>query len=132
MRVGYPSICKGYLAAKEYVGLVVPGDEVLFTKDPPETLSLGVIRRWRICGFENGQIKLSPLVLAYEGLERFLETSDIDESEEYLVRGLIEKRYRPSVNVLFSTYKPVIVRRDDLGRPRLQSKAGLPVSWNVK
>ena len=130
MRTAHPAIGRSDLSQKEYVGWLVPGDEILVRAGAPESVALGKISRWRVRGFEDeSRLNLEPRYLAKEGLGRFLELSELDD--EKAVREIVEGRGRRSVNDFFQSARPVIVRRDALGRPRLKSNSGLPVSWSV-
>ena len=83
------------------------------------------ITRWKLAGFDsNSKLRLRPILVAAEGL-----ADPVDDS----IRKIVDyPGWRPATNVLFSQAKPVIVRRDALGRPRLSSSSGLPVSWSVR
>lgn len=141
MRVAHPSIGRAGVAGKQYLGWLVAGDEVLLDMSQlreghvgrfSEALGLGDRQRWKVTGFnDRAKVSLVPLPLADEGLDSFLRK----EPELEVFRGSIEetmKRWRPSVNVLFGTGRPVVIRRDSLGRVRLASSARLPVTWRVE
>lgn len=135
MRTAHPSIGRADLNEKEYVGWLVAGDEILMSPPPATPTCLGAIARWKIRGFESSAIiNTEPVYLAKEGLERFFELAHLSPNDEEQVRQILNSQRglnRWSVNNLFSTTRPVIIRRDALGRPRLGSLAGLPVCWSV-
>lgn len=133
MRVAHPSIGKSDLSEKDYIGWLVAGDEVLVTSDPPETPSLGQIKRWKVLGYEGPTLlNLEPVQLAAEGLDRFLESSGLVDLEADEVADLVGKIRRYTVNTFFNAAGVVVIRRDALGRPRLQSSANLPTSWDTR
>jgi CRISPR-associated endonuclease Csn1 len=114
----------------EYVGWVVPGDELLLDMDSQvgrgqvgALLEIyGNINRWVLSGFFTGsQLRLRPRGIASEGLP-LNALKDIEK--------IVNKPgWLPSVDVVFDKCHPVVIRRDILGRPRLQSAAHLPISW---
>ena len=141
MRTAHPSIGRADLAAKEYVGWLVPGDELLVNMgtgllsghvaNASEVLGLGTHQRWKVTGFmSNTKISVVPVFCASEGLprlfERFPETLEHKDSLTYVFN-----RWVTACDPLFSKGRPVVIRRDALGRPRLESKAGLPVCWQA-
>lgn len=130
MRVAHPSIGGSDLSEKEYLGWLVPGDEILVPADAAPTAPLlGSVRRWKVRGFEDAlRVNLSPVVLAEEGLERFLAQVHLADEDINKVKEIVAGKGRHSVNKFFAV-SPVVIRRDALGRPRLQSNAGLPVCW---
>ena len=136
MRTAHPSIGRSDLSEKEYVGWLVPGDEILVRpaanagmKDPSSPFGLESILRWKVRGFEDGaRFNVEPCYLAKEGLPRF---SALYPEHEVEVRELVEGKGRRNVNDFFQSARPVIIRRDALGRPRLQSASKLPVCWEV-
>ncbi|WP_460830094.1 type II CRISPR RNA-guided endonuclease Cas9 [Nocardioides hungaricus] len=141
MRNAHPSIGRADLSQLEYVGWLVPGDELLIDPAALDRDAIGTfmstfeepIRRWIVSGFETATIvNLRPLQLAGEGLDRFAELSGASEGQVAVARSILTtKSWRPSVNALFSSTRPSVVRRDALGRPRLVSNAHLPVSWSA-
>lgn len=132
MRTAHPSIGRSDLSEKEYVGWLVPGDEILVRATESHVAAIGSVNRWKVRGFEDGaRFNVEPCYLAKEGLDRFLESAVLEPEDENEVRELVDGKGRRNVNNFFQTARPVIVRRDALGRPRLQSGAGLPVSWSV-
>ena len=133
MRAAHPSIGRADLSEKEYVGWLVPGDELLVDNlDAPIVPAVGSVRRWRVRGFEDAsRFNVSPVVLAEEGLERFLARVQLDEEEIKQVKDVVCGKGRRAVTKFFAS-KPVVIRRDALGRPRLRSDAGLPTCWQTK
>jgi CRISPR-associated endonuclease Csn1 len=116
----------------EYVGWVVPGDELLLDMDSQagsgqvgELMEVyGSINRWVLSGFyTDSTLRLRPRGIASEGLP----PNALKGSKEILSG----KGWRPSIDVVFGKCRPVIIRRDILGRPRLQSAAHLPISWTT-
>lgn len=116
----------------EYLGWLVVGDQLrlrhldaddgligkFLTTFPHTTL-------WRVDGFPgDAKLRLRPVMLAGEGLPSEAANSACDT----ILNG---QGWRASVNVVFSDFHPMIIRRDTLGRPRLTSKAHLPVCWTV-
>lgn len=139
MRVAPRNLRGGALSTAEYLGWLVPGDElVLSSRDAsdapvgPEALvdEFGSVARWRVAGFEDSaRLNLRPLQLAGEGLSAYFDHKSTSPDRQAAMRELVEKRWRVNVNALFGDYRVTVVRRDALGRPRLQSAAGLPVCW---
>jgi len=113
-----------------YLGWVVLGDEVHVdtSKTNNGTLSsfLNIypgITSWRIRSFEDpARITLRPNVMSSEGLA--------DDSPQ-AAKSVLSKGWRPSFGA-FAKLHPVIIRRDALGRPRMASATGLPVSWAIE
>ena len=128
MRYADPKVRKAIAEGNaEYLGWLVPDDELLldassFTGQVAEAQTiLGPIKRWRLDGFFTlSQLRLRPLQLAAEGLEK--------DSEDYLKKTLDSPGWLPAVNKLFSVSQVTVIRRDALGRPRLESGANLPVT----
>lgn len=117
----------GWIVLKDEIHVNTPADISGDIADFFELLP-GTIR-WRAVGYEDKErLKLRPVQLASEGLDRLPENSPIRDSK--IVRTIVEKGWRTSVNVLFGQYHPVVVRRDALGRVRLKSAAHLPVTWS--
>lgn len=132
MRTAHPSLGRTDLSEKEYVGWLVPGDEILVTEDVASLTPLGPVSRWKVRGFEdNARFNVEPCYLAAEGLTRYLQVAALEPEDEADVREIVDGKGRRNVNSFFSSARPIIVRRDALGRPRRQSKAGLPVTWQV-
>lgn len=113
-----------------YLGWVVLGDEVHVdaSKANNSTISsfLSIYpgtTSWRVRSFEEpARIALRPNVMSSEGLA--------DDSPQ-AVKSILSKGWRTSVSA-FAGLHPVIVRRDALGRPRMVSATGLPVSWVIE
>jgi len=140
MRVAHPSIGRGNLEDKEYVGWLVSGDELLLTMDDLLTghvanasaaLGWGSLQRWTVTGFfSSRQISMVPTLAAAEGLPRYLELFPATlEYEKSL--AWVFNRWVTACDPLFSKGLPVVIRRDALGRPRLESRAGLPTCWRA-
>lgn len=116
----------------ECIGWLVTGDELLvdmtafntghvgeFLEEYPRTV------RWRLDGFySDSKFRLRPSQLAAEGLP--------DGAPDNHRKILDMPAWLPAVNVLLSKGRPTVIRRDALGRPRLTSARGLPVSWAVR
>ena len=85
----------------------------------------GDIRKWKLDGFFSPErLRLRPVMLASEGLP-----PDAHES----VRKIVDRpAWQPALNVLLNSRSFSTLRRDSLGRPRWESKSGLPVSWRVE
>jgi CRISPR-associated endonuclease Csn1 len=116
----------------EYIGWIVPGDELLLDMDSQrgkgqvgELLSLYPnTNRWVCDGFfTESRLRLRPRVLAGEGLP--------DDSPDGVLTIIARVGWRPSVDVVFGACSASVIRRDILGRPRLRSAKGLPVSWTA-
>ena len=128
MRYADPKVRKAIAEGNaEYLGWLVSDDELLldassFTGQVADTqAALGPIKRWRLDGlFDPSKLRLRPLQLAAEGLA--------SDSEDYLKKTLDRPGWRPAVNKLFSVSQVTVIRRDALGRPRLESGANLPVT----
>jgi CRISPR-associated endonuclease Csn1 len=115
----------------QYLGWLVPGDEVVL-HSPLTTGAAGALlevypaaTRWVVAGSDtNAVLSLRPRVLAGEGA-----TPDLSKEVLEVFSG---HGWRVSADVFFSQGNPEIIRRDILGRPRLQSHAGLPTCWSVQ
>ena len=122
----------------EYLGWLVVGDELLLDMSKQTSGDIGSFmkvfpeaNRWRLAGFySNARLRLRPVQIAAEGL------ANLDDASPYKVPSaqviLDQRGWRPSMNVVFGSCKPVIVRRDALGRPRLKSASNLPLTWAVQ
>jgi CRISPR-associated endonuclease Csn1 len=114
----------------EYMGWLVIGDELSLNMESqvgqgqvgellsayPDTNS------WVVEGFfTNTQLRLRPRQLAGEGVP-----DDAGEGVQAILNG---RGWVPSVDVVFGVCDALVIRRDILGRPRLKSDKGLPVSW---
>lgn len=132
MRVAHPSIGRADLLEKEYLGWLVPGDEILVPEaTAPTAPVVGVVRRWKVRGFEDAsRFNVEPALLASEGLEQFFARVTLVEDESKEVKELVAGKGRRSVSKFFLD-SPTIIRRDALGRPRIQSRSGMPISWRV-
>ena len=115
----------------EYLGWLVVDDELLintssFTEDMVGRAhkELGTIKRWRVDGFPDSKLRLRPIQLSAEGLAK-----DAVEA----VKNIVEHPgWRVAVNRLFDTGSVVVIRRNALGQPRMESSAHLPTCWVVK
>lgn len=140
MRVAHPSIGRSDFSQKEYLGWLVPGDELLIDMSnlleghvgrASEALGLGALQRWRLTGMSDpAKLSLVPLFVAAEGVDRFLEVHPELENARASIAAILS-RWRPSVDVLFRNGLPQVIRRDSLGRARLESRANLPTGWRV-
>ncbi|GAA2519131.1 type II CRISPR RNA-guided endonuclease Cas9 [Rarobacter incanus] len=112
----------------EYLGWLVPGDEIQ-VKVPIARGSIGEfleafpgITRWEVTGLESPTtLKVRPLLLSKEATP-----ADLSEN----ATTVIQKAWRPKINVLMQMPGLKVVRRDTLGRERQESAAHLPVSWS--
>jgi CRISPR-associated endonuclease Csn1 len=134
MRTAHASVGRADLSTMDYVGWIVPGDELIVESDPPEIPGVGPIARWKVRGFESEtRMNLGPLLLAGEGVNRFLEQRDLTEQEAADVQRLVAGAgLRVTAGKFFSNSAITIVRRDALGKVRWKSSAHLPVSWSTK
>ncbi len=133
MRCASESIQNIDLMSCEYVGWLVPGDEILVRSEVPVVEHLGPISRWKVRGFEDAnRFNVEPRYISREGLTQFLERANLSDDEEKAIREMVEGKGRRPVSSFFQTANPVIIHRDALGRPRLRSAAGLPVTWTVR
>lgn len=141
MRTSHPSIGRVDLSECDYLGWLVSGDELLLKMDSlltghvanaSEALGMGARQRWRVSGFmSETQVSMVPLLTAAEGLAKFLEIDEKARSHTASLKYVFD-RWVTAVDPLFSKGQPVVVRRDALGRPRLDSKARLPSCWQVR
>lgn len=138
MRTAHPSIGRADLDTLEYVGWLVPGDEILIDMSnlltghvgrASEALGLPELQRWTVAGFMHAtKMSLIPHLMAAEGLPALIEKRpDLLEARDSL--DYVFNRWVAAVGVLFANGSPTIIRRDALGRPRWQSHANLPVCW---
>ncbi len=125
----------------EYVGWIVPGDELFL--DMGSQIGNGAVgglleqfpgtMRWTVDGFfDVSKLRLRPRMMAGEGVSR--DTEGSSGGNQVLVTPETEKListvgWRPSVDIVFGACHAKVIRRDILGRPRLQSSANLPVCW---
>lgn len=138
MRTAEPKIRKALAdGTAEYLGWLVVGDELKLdmsqmTKgDIGELLNaLPEISRWTLTGFySESKLRLRPRLVAAEGLANLPEDSHLREKS---ISTILEgPGWRPAVNVVFGSCNPVVIRRDTLGQPRLESQAHLPTSWTI-
>lgn len=141
VRAAHPSISMESLSQKEYMGWLVPGDELLINMqellelgvgEATVAMGLGSKQRWKVVGFEDpGRINLTPLYTAKEGLDNFFKQNPHLTQHRKSVES-IHNKWRISVNKLFAKGNPIVIRRDSLGRPRLRSKAHLPTCWYTR
>jgi CRISPR-associated endonuclease Csn1 len=116
----------------EYVGWIVEGDELLLDMSSQTKGQVGEFlaaypgtMRWRVAGIVMpANLRLRPRILAGEGLP--------DDADEAIKKTLILPGWRPSVDITFGKCQAIVIRRDSLGRPRLESKVHLPVTWSAK
>jgi CRISPR-associated endonuclease Csn1 len=115
----------------EYVGWLVTGDELLLDMESQqgqgqvgELLSMFPgMNAWVCEGFyTDSRLRLRPRGLAGEGLP--------EESPAGVRLVLAGRGWLPSVDIVFGTCKAAVIRRDILGRPRLESTKGLPTCWS--
>ncbi len=115
-----------------YLGWVVVDDELLINPASFNTgqigtfqQEIGLTRRWSLDGFySDSKFRLRPVQVSAEGLNK-------DSNED--VRKIVDSPgWRPAVNALLAQGDVAVIRRDALGRPRLESAAHLPVSWKVR
>ena len=141
MRTAHPSIGRADLSQKEYVGWLVAGDEVRIEMKSllaghvgraTTALGLGDTQDWTISGFmSETQLSFVPSKLSAEGLAKFLENNEPAREAEASL-NYVFKRWVVAVDTLFTKGVVSVIRRDALGRPRHESRSGLPVSWNVE
>jgi CRISPR-associated endonuclease Csn1 len=113
----------------EYVGWIVPGDELLLNMASQTTGAIADLlaaypgtTRWSVDGFYAiARLRLRPKLLSGEGLPPAAskELTDIIGGRGWL----------PSISVVFDDCSATVIRRDILGRPRLTSNAALPTCW---
>lgn len=116
----------------EYLGWLVTDDELLIDTTKFNTgqvagaqQEFGQIKRWRLDGFvSDSKLRLRPLHMSKEGLK-----PDASSDSKKIIDN---PGWRPAVNKLFTDGHVTVIRRDALGRPRLQSTAHLPITWQVK
>ena len=113
-----------------YLGWLVTGDELLL--DATKVGGLGAdllqaypgVQHWAVDGFPTpDRLRLRPSSLASEGLEGAHQPVALDT----ILKG--RGWYIASSKVLAA--RPVVIRRDALGRPRLTSQAHLPTTWEI-
>ena len=85
----------------------------------------GQVKRWRVDGFySNSRLRLRPLQLSAEGL-----SESVTEGSTKIIDM---PGWRPAINKLLTGGKVTVIRRDSLGRVRLNSAAHLPVTWKAE
>jgi CRISPR-associated endonuclease Csn1 len=119
-----------------YVGWVVPGDELrldLSSKSGNDKVGQflakyrsegeSLVARWVLAGFDQTSVlTLQPRAFASEGL-----SDEVIDS----IASVVNRGWRVSVDTVFGACQATVVRRDVLGRPRLASAVGLPVTWTT-
>lgn len=143
MRVAHPAIGRSDFSGKEYLGWLVPGDELLVDMTPfkseqlrdlQDTIGMPTRMRWRLAGSDSPvRVSLKPASLAWEGLDKWARGAVPTEAQQDSLTKLLKTRgWLIAANTLFGEGDPIIIRRDALGRPRLESKVGLPVTWRIR
>lgn len=90
-----------------------------FLKEYPGT------KRWKLAGFYGfDKLRLRPVLLAGEGL-----TDDAHDS----IRKVVElPGWRPAIGIVAAKGRFRVVRRNVLGRARVATRSGLPLSWQIR
>ena len=127
----------------EYVGWIVPGDELLLDIRSQTTGAIGLFLdqfpgtvHWVVQGlFAQSRLHLRPrylasegAVVAVEGVPRAESLVDVPQSTMKILGG---QGYLPSVDVVFGGCHATVIRRDILGRVRTRSSANLPITWGA-
>ncbi|QGU02798.1 CRISPR-associated endonuclease Cas9 [Corynebacterium kalinowskii] len=115
----------------EYLGWLVVDDEIQVDMATFNTgqigaaqEQLGEITSWNLDGFfSNSRLRLRPRLFSAEGLK--------DDAVSDVRKVLDTTGWLPAINKVFGDGKAVVIRRDSLGRVRLESAAHLPVSWKA-
>jgi len=115
----------------EYLGWVVPGDELRLTIPMAEKGAIQEVRtlfpslkRWEVTGFDGpDKINVRPLLLAKQEIDPSL----LSDTAIKVING---KGWVIAVNKLFAIPDIAVIRRDTLGRERWKSAAHLPVCWS--
>ncbi|MGL5405991.1 MAG: type II CRISPR RNA-guided endonuclease Cas9 [Propionibacteriaceae bacterium] len=116
----------------EYLGWIAVGDELLLDMPSESKTQVGQFLeqfpgtvRWRVHGFySNTRLRIRPTQIAAEGFSK-----DVIDA---VAKTVDAPGWLPAVNVLWGQCNPVVVRRDALGKPRIDSHGtGLPESWQV-
>jgi CRISPR-associated endonuclease Csn1 len=116
----------------ECIGWIVPGDELLLDMTTQrnegqvgELLTMFPETSTWVCSglFTASKLRLRPRGLAAEGLPEGMSDG--------IGKILAGPGWCPSVDVVFGGCNAKVVRRDILGRPRLQSTKSLPVCWSA-
>lgn len=133
VRQAEPKLRKALAAGTaEYLGWIVVDDELIVDTSQFATGQIsemqsefGQVKRWRVDGFDsNSKLRLRPLQFSAEGLS---------ESVSEGSRKIIDMPgWRSAINKLFSEGKVTVIRRDSLGRVRLNSAAHLPITWKAE
>lgn len=127
----------------EYVGWIVPGDELLLDMSSQNSGAIGTFLnqfpgtcRWVVQGlFAPAKLHLRPRYLSGEGA--IAEDSEKQQDKARIetpassAKILSGQGYLPSVDVVFGKCHATVIRRDIFGRVRNQSSAHLPVTWGV-
>ncbi len=118
----------------EYLGWLVPGDEILVNVPAKRgraavhafLSSYPAANRWRFSGYYSpSKLRLRPRIMAAEGVP--------DQAPASVTEILTGRGWLPSVNALFTDWDPVVIRRDALGRVRLDAHgSGLPTTWSTR
>lgn len=116
----------------EYVGWIVPGDEIELDLSSFTTGAIGDFlevypgqKRWEIAGFyAPAKLRLRPTCIAAEGLPE-----DSTKSITDIVAG---HGWLPSLDKVFAQAKARIIRRNALGIERQHSSSHLPISISPK
>jgi len=128
----------------EYLGWIVPGDELLLDMSTQTTGAIGTFldqfpntTHWVVQGlFAPSRLHLRPRYLSGEGaISVDAEQTDYDariQMPASSVKILNGQGYLPAVNVIFGKCHPTIIRRTILGHIRTASAAHLPVTWSVR
>lgn len=116
----------------QYMGWIVTGDELSLNMESQRGQGqVGELlnaypntNTWVVEGFySESRLRLRPRSLAGEGLP--------DDAGEGIKAILSGQGWRPSVDVVFGACAALVIRRDILGRPRVKSTRGLPISWSA-
>lgn len=114
-----------------YVGWLVVGDQLKFSNLNTGKDAIGKFlsifketNLWQVDGFPTvARLRLRPVMLAGEGLP----LDNVDPAVSTFLSG---RGWWPSIDVTFNSYRPEVIRRDTLGRPRRSSAKHLPVCWS--
>lgn len=115
----------------EYVGWIVPGDELRLDMNSQRSGQVAELlerypdtNTWVVGGFfAPSQLRLYPRGLAAEGLPDDMTPG---------AATLMKSGWKPSVDPVFGQCDAQVIRRDILGRPRMESDAHFPVSWSAR
>lgn len=129
IRTAEPKVRKAVLERSAVsLGWLVTGDEIWIDPHSPQRGAVAELQRrwlihsWTIDGFvTNSKLRLRPRLLAAEGLTG--ESSEVD-------RSIIDSPgWRPAVNAIFTSPGVNVIRRDALGRFRVEEGSSMPRSW---